>query len=250
MVKRMHVKAFAQRLRCPQSEEGGVLAAVSQDRHIIRHRQDLLRILPGKRRFAVFLMPYDSAAKLHDHRILDLARLPGIAFFHPVIRHFHLFSVDDGLLKQAVAIPDPVAVTVHAEACHGIQKASRKSSETAVTESRILLLLAHVIQRLTHGFKPFSHDILNAEIDEVVAQKLADQKLQRKVDDLLILGCRPVFRLILDPSDIVHKELYQHVITFPRRAFFKLPAHLRKKLPPVHGHKFLFIVKNLFSVHA
>ena len=51
----------------------------------------------------------------------------------------NLFAVHDFLGENAVIVSDAVAVSGHAERCHGVEEASRESSEAAIAEAGVLL---------------------------------------------------------------------------------------------------------------
>ena len=145
LVKGIQLEAF-HRLRIPDSEGIHDPVAISHNRKVIGHCLHALIALLNKIASSVLVdADIHIAAELDLLGIFRPAQLKGIAVNQPVVRHLHLIAVPDLLLEHTVAVADPAAVRHVPQSRKGIQKACRKSSEAAVSQSRIrLLILDHV----------------------------------------------------------------------------------------------------------
>lgn len=66
-------------------------------------------------------------------------KLPRIEI-QPVVWNFHLVSIHNLLLEDAVSITKPVAPCRVVQSSHAVKEAGRKSTKATVTESSIVLL--------------------------------------------------------------------------------------------------------------
>ena len=78
---------------------------------------------------------------MYHNSFLLTTNAPRVAVSLPIVCGFGLESVIDALLEQAVLIAYSVAVQRKIKRCRTVQEASRKSAQTAVTESGVLDLL-------------------------------------------------------------------------------------------------------------
>ena len=76
----------------PQTKKIYLLCPVADNRHIIRHRINILTL------------------KMHQHLVCFCADRPWVSCLSPVIRIFLLETVFDGLLEEPVLITDTIAV--------------------------------------------------------------------------------------------------------------------------------------------
>ena len=134
---------FADSLCVPDSQGVDDLVVVTYDRHIVWDSQHrlvtfLYEIVSACGRVIFYLY---IASEFYFFGIFRTAKLEWITVFQPVIRHFHLESVLNLLFEQTIVVTDPAAISTVAESCQGIQETSRQSSQTAVSESRIRLLV-------------------------------------------------------------------------------------------------------------
>ena len=86
------------------------------------------------------------AAELDDLRVLRTAELKGIAVHKPVVGNFFLISVLNFLLEHTIAVTDTAAVCRITQGCQRIQEASCQSSQTAISQSCIRLLILDYVQ--------------------------------------------------------------------------------------------------------
>ena len=118
------------RLGIPHAQCVDYVVAVTNDRHIIRDRQNRLVVLLDKfvfSRLRVFLKT-DISSETYFLCILFSAELEGVSFLEPVIRNLHLIAVLDLLLEHSIAVADAAAVCRIIQCCEGIQEACGESS--------------------------------------------------------------------------------------------------------------------------
>ena len=199
-VKRIQLEV-CDRFRIPDTQCVHDMISISYDRHIIRDRKYRLKIFLDKfvsSGLRISFKPYFSA-ETHFFCILVSAQFKRIAIFKPVIRCFHLITVFDLLLEHAVAIPDSASIRRIVQCCQRIQKACRQSSETAVSKSRIRLLVFDHIQIQSQFFQGFFYTVINCQIDQVISKRTPHQKLHGHIINGLritflvsFLCCQPV----------------------------------------------------------
>ena len=119
------------------------LVVVSHDRHIVRNSQHrlvslLYEIVSACSRVIFY---FHIAAEFYFFGVFRTAKLEWIAVFQPVIRYFHLESVLDLLFEQTIMVTDAAAVSTVSKGCQGIQETCCQSSQTAVSKSRVRLLV-------------------------------------------------------------------------------------------------------------
>ncbi len=109
-------------------------------------------------------------AELNHLCVLRPAKLKGIALCQPVIRHFHLESIPYFLLEHAVTITDAASVRRISKRCKGIQEACCQTSQTAVTQSRIRLLILYDINIKSQFFQNFFYTLVCFQVDHIITQ--------------------------------------------------------------------------------
>ena len=97
-------------------------------------------------------------------RMLRTLQLERIAVLQPVVRHLALETVLDLLLEHTVGIADAAAVSVVAARCERVEEAGGQSSETAVAESRIRLLVLKHVDVEPELLQSLAHAIVLAEV--------------------------------------------------------------------------------------
>ena len=96
--------------------------------------------------------------------MLRALQLERIAVLQPVVRNLTLEAVLDLLLEHTVVIADAAAVSVVAARCERVEEAGGQSSETAVAESRIRLLVLKSVDVEAELLKSFAHAVILAKI--------------------------------------------------------------------------------------
>ena len=185
-------------LSVPHAQRIDRRIVIADNRHIIRHRHDDHRILMNKLEPPPRIAHIGIAAEFDIHRLIRLAVFPCKAVAQPVVRNLNLVVADDLLLEKSVLIADRASVSGQAVCCERVDEARRKTAEAAVAEPRIRLHLIGIgevqIKVLEHILQRF----FDAEIDEVGFQESAQQELNGKVVDLLLLALR-ILPVCLDP---------------------------------------------------
>src|SRR5690606_20764604 len=72
--------------------------------------------------------------------------LPRRAAFEPVVGHFHLITVADLLMEDAVVVADAIAGDGVAECGATIEKARSETTETTIAKAGIALLFQHFLK--------------------------------------------------------------------------------------------------------
>ena len=189
------------RLGIPDTERIDYAVLVSHDRNIVRYRANRgiilidIAVLADRR----VVLNAGISAETDLVRVLRSLQLEGIAVLQPVIRNFFLETVLDLLLEHAVVITDSAAVCVITAGRKGLHKTCRKSSETAVSESRIRFLILKCIQIKTELFERIFYALVLPEVQKIVAECTPYQEFHGKViDDFCaalfetLAGCHPV----------------------------------------------------------
>ena len=157
------------------------IVAVTYNRKIHRHSQNGLILLLNKMILAVLVLNPYIAAELNSLCIFRTAKLKRIAVLQPHIRHLYLVSVCNLLFEHSITVADTAAVSCIAQSRQGIQKACCQSSQTSVAKSRVRLLILNDIQIQANLFQSFLHFIVKGQINQVVSQSAAHQKLHRHI---------------------------------------------------------------------
>ena len=131
-VEGLKVKVLLNRLCGPDAQLVDGLAGITHYGNVIGDGQDVLRVHRAVERAAVLLKALNMATKLDGHGLVLTADLPGIAVGEPLVGGLDLATVNDFLLKQAVAVAHAVAVAGDALGCHGIQEARCQTAQATV----------------------------------------------------------------------------------------------------------------------
>ena len=175
--------------------------SITDDWNIKRHSAYRLVILLNKRIFSGcrIVLYVHISAKFYFLCIFRTAQLKRIAVFQPVIRNLYLITIFNFLLKHTVAVTNPAAVCTISQSRQRIQETCRKSSQTAVSERRIRLLILDHIQIQSQLLQCLFYFIIFTKIDQIVSKSTPHQELHRHiVNDLrivlliLFLSCQPV----------------------------------------------------------
>ena len=188
-VEGLQIEVLLDRLGGPDAQLVDGLAGIAHDGDVVGDSQDVLRVHRAVERAAVLLKALNMATKLNGHGLVLTADLPGIAVGEPLVGGLDLATVDDLLLKQAVAVAHAVAVAGNALGCHGIQEACGQTAQATVAQRRIGLLVLDDGKVKTHVVECLGDHVAHAKVEQVVVEQAADQKLDREVvHALLALG--------------------------------------------------------------
>ena len=155
------------------------MVTISNDRHIIWNCHNRLVILLNEYIFTccrIFLKT-DISTKAYFFCVLFTAYFKRISFFQPVIRNLYLISIFDFLFEHSVTVTDSTSVCRIVQCCKRIKETCCKTSKTAVSKSRIRLLVFNHVQINIHLFQCFFYIFICCHIDEVVAKCTSHKEL-------------------------------------------------------------------------
>src|SRR5215469_18449770 len=163
-----------------------MLALPADDRRVIGNRFDRLFRVPDKARVGASPRDGLDPAAVEDV-VGDLGALefPRIGEGQPFLGIFLLPAVLDDLAEEAVVVADTVAISRNAEARHAFEEAGGEPAETAITERRIRLGIAHPFKIDAKIAECAMDDIVHLQIAGDVVEQSADQKLKRQVINVL-----------------------------------------------------------------
>jgi hypothetical protein len=110
---------------------------------------------------------------------------PGRGLAPPTVGTFDLVALANFLAKQTKFVVDPVGISGHVEGCQRIQETGGEPPQAAVAQRRVRLLIEKDLQVDAVLSQKVAADVHDAEVEEVVLQRAADQELQRQVIQLL-----------------------------------------------------------------
>ncbi len=177
----------------PQPERVDGPPAVTDHRTIVRNaEQNAVAIRNGTERAVDEL---EAAGDRHVDSPPVPGHLPRIGMLQPRIGMLDLDAVADLLAKDAVFVAQPVAHRRDLQRGQRVDEASGETAQPAVAQSGVRFALDHflpVLPRVRAQILP--HELLDSEVDDVVDQRAADQKLHRQVIDAL--GIFGIVRLL------------------------------------------------------
>src|SRR5581483_12166870 len=106
----------------PQAQGVDGLAAIADDRKVVRHTEDGLCLNPVPLTAVGPRTGFDTTFEFDRKRELGMRDFPGIAELEPFIGLFDLVSVKNPLVKDAEVIAEAVADGGQAEGGHGIEE--------------------------------------------------------------------------------------------------------------------------------
>ena len=208
LVKGIELEAL-DRLSVPDSQGIDKAVAVADDRHIIGDSLDSAVSLKAVHVPAQFLVKVADgmSAEMYFLSILGAAQLKGISVLEPVVRNFLLEAVFNFLLEHSVMVADTAAVSGVVQSGEGIQEAGSKTSEAAVSECRVRFLILDRIQFEAKLFECLSDGLISHEVDRVIAERAAHQKLHGQVDKPLgILVIKSLLRAHPAVDDLIFES--------------------------------------------
>ena len=155
------------------------MVTISNDRHIIWNCHNRLVILLNEYIFTccrIFLKT-DISTKAYFFCVLFTANFKRISFFQPVIRNLYLISIFDFLFEHSVTVTDSTSVCRIVQCCKRIKETCCKTSKTAVSKSRIRLLVFNHVQINIHLFQCFFYIFICCHVDEVVSKCTSHKEL-------------------------------------------------------------------------
>jgi len=192
VVEHLKVELFGRPCR-PEAQRVDGVVSKACDRCVVGDAEHLARIDPPHLQIAVFAdRLLHTAVEVHRHAVLVAGQLPRGAVAQPRVTALDLPSAANLLVKDAELVANTVAragVTLGRER---VEKARGESAEAAVAEAGIELLLEQARQidpvLLEHRLR----HLVDAEVDQVVAQQSTEQELRGQVvgplDALFVVG--------------------------------------------------------------
>src|SRR5215475_15047667 len=159
------------------------LAAVTHHRAIERHTDEAGWAADDRSQGSTAHL--EGAVEFYVHRLVWTLDLPRVRTPKPVVRHFMLPAILDGLLENAVFVPQSIAHGWNLHRRHGVKKASRETPQTTITQTGVGFLFQQLepVEVLLLG--GFFRNRIEKEIGDVINQRAADEKLHREIVDAL-----------------------------------------------------------------
>ena len=108
---------------------------------------------------------------------------PGVAELQPLVGVLDLPAVAEFLAEDAELVAQAVADGGHAEGGHGIHVAGGETAEAAVAETGLGLLVGERLEVDADGGERFAALLGEAEVEQVVHEVRAEEKLRREITD-------------------------------------------------------------------
>ena len=226
-------------LRLPEAQEVRRAVAVAEDRHVVGDAaHDALRHPAHAVAAALVLEALRAAAQAHVVGDLRARGLPGVAEGQPLVGLLDLPPVADQLVEDPELVADPVAERRDPERRERVHVAGREPPEPAVAEAGLLLLgedVVEVVAELGHGLPRL---LLQAEVQEVVAQVGPQEELGREVADGAAgpLEVRLARRHPPAHDVAAHRQRQRQVAVVGRRRLREAPQRGEEGLPELLLH--------------
>ena len=167
-------------LGAPQTERVGRIGIKTRDNLIVGFRQDLFGFNPAR----LFTFLLNASAEAHFVTRIMPFKFPRVAVLEPVIRRLFLPAVNDVLLKHPVVIADTVTTTRQAQGRQRIEETGGQAPKTAITQPRVILFVNQLFKVQPHLFQRAVHIFVDAQRQQGVRKRTANQKLHRQVINL------------------------------------------------------------------
>jgi hypothetical protein len=141
-----------------------------------------------------------------------------------------LLTVDDVLGEDAELVAYAISQGGHLQCGQGVQEAGGQSAQTTVAQTRFLLLPKQFFEAQTQVAHGQAHVLVNAQVDQIVAQVGAEQEFGGEVGH----GPRAQSRVGLRRADpvvqhaIPHRIGQGHVVVVFRRQGGELALHMQQ----------------------
>ncbi len=185
----------------PQPHVDDVIVVVAGHQHVAGHGHDGFGIHPlGVIDALLVNGSPNPAVKINRIKILGPFELPRRAVAQPVVRAFHLKTVQQALVKQAELVTYAVAIGRDLQGGQRVHETGGQPPQAAVAQGRVFLLLAHCFQVMTKLLQHLGRLVHHVKIGNGIAQGAAHQKFQGEVVDpllphvvIVLLGLDPFF---------------------------------------------------------
>ena len=183
------------RAGAPQAQAVDDVGIIADDGDVIRHGDDGLVVLEGYAQAAIHPLLLQGAAEVDLDGVLQRGDLPGVAVFEPAVGQLDLLAVDDALAEQAVLIADGAAHGGQVQRGERIHEAGGQAAQAAVAQRGLGLLAQHVLHLDAQVVKRGLIVGGGAQVEHVVVQPAAGQKLDGQVVQALGLLLAALFLL-------------------------------------------------------
>ena len=132
----------------PKPEIVDSVIAKANLRHIVRNRPQDFGILIKWHNPALFIGMEGNISEDFDiNNIMVLTGFPDIAqTAKPSIRNFYLIAIYDALLKEAIAIANPISKSWIASGCQRVHEGSRQAAQTAISQGHVILSILNILK--------------------------------------------------------------------------------------------------------
>ena len=199
LCKQIHIQR-----RCgtgiPQPQGVDVFGSVTRNHHITRNGQNRCGVFMHHVQMSIVPELTHIAVEMDFLRLFGFGQKPCRTDVFPVVGKFHLLSLNDFLLENAQFVTDGITRCGNVQCGHGIQITRRKTSQTAVTQSRVGFQFKNVVGTEAQIFQSFLELRQNLQIIGVFHQTAPDKKFKREIMNLLF----PVAACLFDrlhPAD-------------------------------------------------
>ena len=206
LIEQMHIKIH-RGLCAPQPDAVHRIGIVARNVHIVSKSKDGSIVFEFHFEVAVRPGFFHPAAEMHFKGFFGTGREPHVTLFQPTVGHFHLPTVHDLLLENAV-------IVLNGETASGIpfrgkrvHIGRRQTAQTAVSEARIRLDLFDLFQIVSEGLQSRRHLVGKPDIEKVIFQRSAGQKLHGHIKHLLVF---PFMDLVFELHALTGKDVPHH----------------------------------------
>ena len=171
----------------PQPQRVDRLAAIADHRPIIgdaNQRRGAVRDHPERA-----LTQFERASERHFDAFGWAHHLPRVRMFEPIVRAFLLPAVAYFLLEDAMLVAQSIAHRRQLHRRHRVKEAGRQPAEAAIAQPGVGLLVKDLPPFAAVAAETLLDDRIEHEVHDIVAERTADEKLDREiVDPLRILA--------------------------------------------------------------
>ena len=124
---------------------------------------------------------FASPVELHAEGVFRSGDLPRVSPPQPIVRLLDLSPVSDALVEHPALIPDTVPVPWQFQRGHRVKEARCQAPQTTVAQTGVLLEVTDTFEVGAEFVKRLVAFVVEAEVDQAVAERTSDQELQRQV---------------------------------------------------------------------
>ncbi len=120
----------------------------------------------------------DAAIKVNRVEKFGPGKFPGIAVTQPVVWRLNLITPTDMLKENTIFVANAIPIARNACIGHRIQITGRQSPQAAIAQAGVPFGLFNCAQIHLQGFQGLAHFLIQAEIEQGIAQRTANQKFE------------------------------------------------------------------------